>query len=134
MVSGSKTTLCDYSVLFSLVIYREKTARSDFEQEPSRSSGVWADMATTISVMRLHSIFPPFFPLFPLQPLLPPIIPLTPPLKQINCLRPHAKMVRQLRQPKMTTRCFAKVLSPYNPLSPKAIPLASIADRKRELT
>ena len=69
-----------------------------------------------------------------LQPLLPPIIPLTPPLKQINCLRPHAKMVRQLRQPKMTTRCFAKVLSPYNPLSPKAIPLASIADRKRELT
>lgn len=89
MVSGSKTTLCDCSMLFSSVIYREKTARSDFEQEPSRSSGVWADMATTISVMRLHSIFPPFFPLFPLQPLLPPIIPLTPPsLKQINCLRP----------------------------------------------
>ena len=98
MVSGGKTTLCDYSMLFSLVIYREKTARSDFEQEPSRSSGVWADIATTISVMRLnangctcmrsHPIFPPFFPLFPLQPLLPPIIPLTPPLKQINCLRP----------------------------------------------
>ena len=64
-------------------------------------------------------IFPPFFPLFPLQPLLPPIIPLTPPLKQINCLRPHAKMVRQLQQLKMTTKCFAKDLSPYNPLSPK---------------
>lgn len=28
-------------------------------------------------------------------------------------------MVRQLRQLKMTTRCFVKVLSPYNPLSPK---------------
>lgn len=55
MVSGSKTTLCDYSMLFSSVIYREKTARSDFEQEPSRSSGVWADMATTISVMRLNA-------------------------------------------------------------------------------
>nr|DAE53501.1 MAG TPA: hypothetical protein [Caudoviricetes sp.] len=39
MVSGGKTTICDYSVLFSLVIYREKTARSDFEQEPSRSTG-----------------------------------------------------------------------------------------------
>nr|DAQ47864.1 MAG TPA: hypothetical protein [Caudoviricetes sp.] len=89
MLSGGKTTLCDYSVLFLPVIYREKTARFDFEQKPSQSSGVWADMATTISVMRLnaigctcmrlHPIFPPFFPLFPLQPLLPPIIPLTPP-------------------------------------------------------
>nr|DAL64334.1 MAG TPA_asm: hypothetical protein [Caudoviricetes sp.] len=39
MVSGGKTTLCDYSVLFSSVIYREKTARSDFEQNPSRSTG-----------------------------------------------------------------------------------------------
>lgn len=55
MVSGGKTTLCDYSMLFSLVIYREKTARSDFEQEPYRSSGVWADIATTISVMRLNA-------------------------------------------------------------------------------
>lgn len=55
MVSGGKTTLCDYSVLFSLVIYREKTARSDFEQKLSRSSGVWADMDTTISVMRLNA-------------------------------------------------------------------------------
>nr|DAR49258.1 MAG TPA: hypothetical protein [Caudoviricetes sp.] len=85
-------------------------------------------------MMRLHPIFPPFFPpLFPLQPLLPPIIPLTPPLKQMNCLRPHAKMVRQLRRAKTKTRCFEKVLSPYNPLSLKAIPLASRADRKREL-
>ena len=55
MVSGGKTTLCDYSVLFSLVIYREKTARSDFEQKPSRSSGVWNDMAATIGKMRLHA-------------------------------------------------------------------------------
>lgn len=55
MVSDGKTTLCDYSVLFSLVIYREKTATPDFEQEPSRSSGIWADMATTISVMRLNA-------------------------------------------------------------------------------
>lgn len=31
MVSGGKTTLCDYYVLFSLVIYQNKTARSDFE-------------------------------------------------------------------------------------------------------
>nr|DAL35400.1 MAG TPA_asm: Elongation factor Tu-B state, conserved switch I.6A [Caudoviricetes sp.] len=30
MASGGKTTLCDYSVLFSSVIYREKTARLDF--------------------------------------------------------------------------------------------------------
>ena len=35
----------------------------------------------------------------------------------ISC--PHAEMVRQLRQLKMTTKCFGKVLSPYNPLSPK---------------
>nr|DAG16656.1 MAG TPA: hypothetical protein [Caudoviricetes sp.] len=55
MVSGSKTTLCDYSVFFSSVIYLEKTAKSDFEQKPSRSSGGWANMATTISVMRLHA-------------------------------------------------------------------------------
>lgn len=54
MVSGGKTTLCDYSMLFSLVIYQEKTAKSNFEQEPSRSSSVWAGMTTTISVMRLH--------------------------------------------------------------------------------
>nr|DAQ02827.1 MAG TPA: hypothetical protein [Caudoviricetes sp.] len=38
------------------------------------------------------------------------------------------------RQPETTTGCFAKVLSPYNPLSPKARPLASRADRRRELT
>jgi hypothetical protein len=55
MVSGGKTTLCDYSVLFSFVIYREKTARPDFAQKLSRSSSVWADMATTISVMRLNA-------------------------------------------------------------------------------
>lgn len=35
MVSGSKTTLCDYSVLFSLVIYQGKTARSGFEKDSS---------------------------------------------------------------------------------------------------
>jgi hypothetical protein len=33
MVSGGKTTLCDYSALFSFVIYQEKTARSEFEKE-----------------------------------------------------------------------------------------------------
>lgn len=38
-------------------------------------------------------------------------------------------MVRQLRQLKITTKCFSKVLSPYNSLSPKAIPLASRSDR-----
>lgn len=98
MVSGGKTTLCDYSMLFSLVIYQEKTERSDFEQEPYRSSGVWADIATTISVMRLnanectcmrsHPIFPPFLP--PLSPTTPitPYNPPNSPLKQINCLRP----------------------------------------------
>nr|DAO91953.1 MAG TPA: hypothetical protein [Caudoviricetes sp.] len=42
-------------------------------------------------------------------------------------------MVRQLRQLKKTTRCFAKVLSPYNPLSPKSTPLASRADRDHHL-
>nr|DAL24464.1 MAG TPA_asm: hypothetical protein [Caudoviricetes sp.]DAW07992.1 MAG TPA: hypothetical protein [Caudoviricetes sp.] len=42
-------------------------------------------------------------------------------------------MVRQLRQLKTITKCFAKVLSPYNPLSPKAIPLASRPDRDRHL-
>lgn len=35
MVSGGKTTLCDYSVLFSLVIYQGETARSEFEKESS---------------------------------------------------------------------------------------------------
>nr|DAV13707.1 MAG TPA: hypothetical protein [Caudoviricetes sp.] len=30
MVSGSKTTLCDYSMLFSLVIYHGKTIRPGF--------------------------------------------------------------------------------------------------------
>jgi hypothetical protein len=35
MVSGGKTTLCDYSMLFSLVIYQWKTARSEFEKESS---------------------------------------------------------------------------------------------------
>lgn len=115
MVSGGKTTLCDYSMLFSSVIYWEKTARSDFEQKPSRSSGVWTDMATTISVMRLHANgcnycipsdtnrtswyewyalvswntnLPPFLP--PLSPTTPitPYNPPNSPLKQINCLRP----------------------------------------------
>lgn len=33
----------------------------------------------------------------------------------------------------MTTKCFAMVLSPYNPLSPKAIPLVSRTDRRREV-
>nr|DAI88127.1 MAG TPA: hypothetical protein [Bacteriophage sp.] len=28
-------------------------------------------------------------------------------------------MARQLQQLKITTKCFAKALSPYNPLSPK---------------
>lgn len=55
MASGGKTTLCDYFMLFLPIIYREKTAMSDFEREPSRSSEVWADMATTISVMRLNA-------------------------------------------------------------------------------
>lgn len=40
---------------FSSVIYLEKTAKSDFEQKPSRSSGGWANMAATISVMRLNA-------------------------------------------------------------------------------
>ena len=82
--------------------------------------------------MDAHGAFasnlPPFLP--PLSPTTPitPYNPPNSPLKQINCLRPHAKMVRQLRQLKTTTKCFAKVLSPYNPLSPKAIPLASRAE------
>jgi hypothetical protein len=38
MVSGGKTTLCDYSVLFSLVIYQGETARSEFEKESSNRS------------------------------------------------------------------------------------------------
>lgn len=85
--------------------------------------------------MDAHDAFacnlPPFLP--PLSPTTPitPYNPPNSPLKQINCLRPHAKMMRQL---KATTRCFAKVLSPYNPLSPKATLLASRADRRRELT
>lgn len=33
MASGGKTTLCDYSMLFSSVIYLEKTARLDFGQK-----------------------------------------------------------------------------------------------------
>nr|DAT48488.1 MAG TPA: hypothetical protein [Caudoviricetes sp.] len=42
-------------------------------------------------------------------------------------------MVRQLQQLKATTRCFSKVLSPYNPLSSKAIPLASRSDHYHHL-
>lgn len=113
-------------------------------------------MATTISVMRLHANgcdycipsdtnrtswcewyalvswntnLPPFLP--PLSPTTPitPYNPPNSPLKQINCLRPP----RQNGATTATTECFAKVLSPYNPLSPKVIPLASRADRRWEL-
>lgn len=80
---------------------------------------------------------------FNLPPFLPPLSPTTPitpynppnsPLKQINCLRPP----RQNGATTTTTgnnnqMFFAKVLSPYSPLSPKATPLASRADRRREL-
>ena len=140
MVSGGKTTLCDYSMLFSLVIYQGKTAMSDFEQNPPRSSGVWADMATTISVMRLHAngctwcvcipiFLSSFLLLSPYNPLLLSIylsISLPWNRQAISC--PHAKMVRQLRQLKMTTCCFWKGSFTLQPSISKAIPLASRAE------
>lgn len=146
MVSGGKTTLCGYSMLFSLVIYREKTARPDFRKEPSRSSGGWANMATTISVMRLHAngctwcvripiFLSSFLLLSPYNPLLLSIylsISLPWNRQAISC--PHGEMVQQpSKQSILTTNCFTKALSHYNPLSPKAIPLASRADRRQEL-
>ena len=88
-------------------------------------------MTTTISVMRLHAngctwcvCIPIFLSSFlllpPYNPLLLSIylsISLPWNRQAISC--PHAKMVRQLRQLKITTKCFAKVLSPCNPLFPK---------------
>ena len=99
MVSGGKTTLCDYSVLFSSVIYREKMARSDFGEETSWSSGEWDETTATISVMRLNAngctwcvCIPIFLSSFlllpPYNPLLLSIYLSNSPLKQINCLRP----------------------------------------------
>nr|DAM16140.1 MAG TPA: hypothetical protein [Caudoviricetes sp.] len=43
------------SCFFCLLFIERKRQGLIFEQKPSRSSGVWADMATTISVMRLNA-------------------------------------------------------------------------------
>lgn len=85
MVSGGKTTLCNYSMLFSPVIYREKTARSDFGQgRPDRVvfETKWLRLLHTkryesyqlirmvcVGIVIYQSSSLPFF-FFPLQPLL----------------------------------------------------------------
>ena len=93
-------------------------------------------------------LFPPFVPLFPLQPLLPPIIPLTSsvlPLSLPVCLaRPRALYVRArvdgagcaTMVQKWINNSYAKLKTGSFPLQPsisKARPLASRADRRREL-
>lgn len=75
----------------------------------------------------------PFF-FFPLQPLLLSIYLSNSPLKQINCLRPPRRNGATTATTENDNQLFCeKILSPYNPLSPKAIPLASKADRRREM-
>ena len=85
MVSGGKTTLCDYSVLFSLVIYQCETARSEFEKESSIRMADWDErgMRETKKRFDYHfrkwlSNFCPLSPLFPLPPFCPPLSPTTP--------------------------------------------------------
>lgn len=139
MVSGGKTTLCDYSVLFSLVIYQGKTIRSEFEKESSNrivnwdESEEWLRLSERCVWMQMHELVCVCIqssPLFPLQPLLPP----NSPLKQINCLRPPRQNGATIATTRNDNWMFCKlVLSPYNPLSPKAIPLASRASRYQHL-
>lgn len=85
MVSGGKTTLFDYSVLFSLVIYQGETARSEFEKESSNRRADWNEskMCETKKRFDNHfrkwlSNFCPLSPLFPLPPFCPPLSPTTP--------------------------------------------------------
>ena len=150
MVSGGKTTLCDYSVLFSSVIYQEETAGLDFVQKAFRSSGAWDETVATIAYqairivpvdtngMRWYRGIPIFLSSFlllpPYNPLLLSIYLSNSPLKQINCLRPPRRNGATTATTTNNNQMFfVMVLSHYNPLSPKARPLASRADRRQGL-
>lgn len=99
-----------------------------------------------LSPFPLVSSSPPFVPLFPLQPLLPPIIPLTSsvlPLSLPVCLaRPRALYARARVDgagcativQKWINNSYAKLQTvPLQPSISRTTPLASRADRRREL-
>nr|DAK96108.1 MAG TPA: hypothetical protein [Caudoviricetes sp.] len=55
-------------------------------------------------------------------------------MKQINCFMSPRRDGTTTATTTNDNQMFCElVLSPYNPLSPKAIPLASRADRRREV-
>ena len=117
-------------------------------------------MATTISVMRLHANgcdycipsdtnrtswyewyalvswntnLPPFLP--PLSPTTPitPYNPPNSPLKQINCLRPPRQNGATTATTKNDNQMLCKGSFPLQPSISRTTPLASRADRRREL-
>lgn len=84
-------------------------------------------------MMRLHANLPPFLP--PLSPTTPitPYNPPNSPLKQINCLRPPRQNGATTATTESDNQMFFKGSFSLQLSISKAIPLASRADRRREL-
>ena len=138
---SSATIPCFFRLLFierkrqGLILGKKRLDRVVRETKRLRPSAD-AFECKWMHMMRLHTNLPLF--LSSSSPLQPPIIIYLslylPSMKQINCFMSPRRNGETTATTTNDNQMFCEiVLSPYNPISPKAIPLASRANRRYEV-